>query len=415
MLSIDNSASLVFWFIRLLRIIAIMVAIMVPILMVLGYIWLSTMLIYALIQTYVYLISVYALYYLVINVILEHIGTKREALYSEAKKINGVKTDITLYWIKITFLVLLLIISGCVLSIIWQFFSMHEVFSAVKGIFFGISLGEWDFSLVRIIVGIGLFIIIYKITHWLQQYLTTNIFPLLTLQRGLYNAISTAIGYLGTLVGIYVMLFVMGISLSGLAYILGGLSIGIGLGLQPIIVNFVSGVIMLLERHIRRGDLLTVEGQEGTVKKISFRSTELLTRDRNTLIVPNSKFIAELVQNWSYNRRRIDINIGVAYGSNAKKIEKILLDCASESDYSLDEPTPNVKFLSYGSYALNFQLRIYVDDPNRINWAISDINFLIDKKFDEAGITIPFPQQEIHLVDESKKKRPAHRKPQEKP
>jgi len=393
------------WSIKFLRIIATISGLSVPILMILGYVWLSSLILYALIQTYLYLGFISVLYYFITKIIFKHYSRTRKGKKIKTKTIAGVKTDVTLYWAKTILLIVLVTLSVSILCIIWKVISVYELLTLANQLFFGISIGEWNISLMRIFIAIAVFVGLYKLTTVLENYLNTYILPVLTLPRGLYNTVSTTISYLGIIFALYIALLIMGISLSGLAYVMGGLSIGIGLGLQPIIINFISGIILLLERHIRRGDLLTVDGQEGIVKKISFRSTELVTRSQNTLIVPNSKFIADLVQNWSYKPRRIVVCIGVAYGTNADKVKKILLECAKACSFSLEKPEPFVRFMNYGDFSLNFELCIFIDNPDKIRGATSAINFIIDKKFKEANIEIPFPKQDIRIIEEPKKRK----------
>lgn len=387
-----------------LKIMILVATLAIPLLMFFGYVWLASLMIYAIIETSFYLGIAFIAHYLFHYFILPHLATTRKKKNVHTKAIHGIKTDVTLYWSRIIFMAVFLMVSLAMLSIIWHLFSIQDVFMTLKSLFFGFPIGNWHFSLARFLIALTAFILIYKLTRWSQNYLTDTIFPLITLQKGLYNAIASSVGYLGIVVAIYVALWILGISLAGLAYVLGGLSIGIGLGLKPVIVNFISGILLLLERHIRRGDFLTVDGQEGTVKKISFRSTELITHDKNTLIVPNSQFITELVQNWSYQTRRLKIDVGVGCDSNVELVKKTLLAIGQTSTYALDEPKPYVRFLSYGDYTLDFQLRVYVKNPEHCTRARSEINFLINDAFAKAGIDIPYPRQEVQLLEEKKTK-----------
>ena len=192
-----------------------------------------------------------------------------------------------------------------------------------------------------------------------------------------------------------------GIDLTGLAVIAGALSVGIGFGMQSVVSNFVSGLILLVERPIKVGDWIVVGQDEGTVRRISVRSTEIQTFSNSTVIVPNSELISGRVTNWMYKDQsgRAELPIGVAYGSDTAKVREVLIGCVKDRDGVKAWPQPQVVFMDFGDSALLFQLRFHVRNVDSRLAIMSDVRFAIDAGFREAGITIPFPQRDIHVID----------------
>jgi len=196
--------------------------------------------------------------------------------------------------------------------------------------------------------------------------------------------------------------FVAGLDLSNLALIAGALSVGIGFGLQNVVNNFVSGLILLFERPIRRGDWILVGSTEGRVYRISIRSTQIRTFDRSDVVVPNSELISGQVTNWTLRDPigRVRVPVGVAYGSDLKRVMEILLGVAAAQPLVLADATaaaPTVLFLAFGESALNLELRFFVADINQRLSVLSEVNYAIEAAFREAGIEIPFPQRDLHL------------------
>ena len=222
------------------------------------------------------------------------------------------------------------------------------------------------------------------------------------MERGSREALVTVTGYSGVLVGILVALGVAGIEFTNIAIIAGALSVGIGFGLQNIVNNFVSGLILLIERPVKTGDWIVVGGTEGYVKRIRIRSTQIQTFDRADVIVPNSELISSQVTNWMLRDTtgRARIPVGAAYGSDTQKVKQVLIKVANEHPEVMTyDPAlkPFVLFLGFGESSLDFELRIYIRNIDRRLRVISDINFAIDDAFREAGIEIPFPQRDLHI------------------
>ncbi|MGR3809471.1 mechanosensitive ion channel family protein [Jiulongibacter sp. NS-SX5] len=185
------------------------------------------------------------------------------------------------------------------------------------------------------------------------------------------------------------------------------LLVGLGLGLQQIFADIVSGVFLLVEGTVKIGDIMEVDGLIGRVTEIKLRTSEILTRDGIVIIVPNHKFITENVVNWSHNAflTRFDVSVGVAYGSDPEKVKKILMDCAEEHmDVNTTANTPVVRLTNFGDSSMDFKLLFWSSNGFAIENTKSELRFMIVKKFHEEGIQIPFPQRDLHIVSDSTKK-----------
>ncbi len=220
------------------------------------------------------------------------------------------------------------------------------------------------------------------------------------LDEGQKFALQKGIAYSIFAIGLMVGLQSAGVDLSSLTIVGGAIGIGVGLGLQTIAKNFVSGLILLLERPIKVGDRVQVEALQGDVIHIGSRGTWVRTNDNVVIIVPNSEFIEHRVTNWTANDRRVRISIplGVSYGSDPQEVRAVLMDVALRHPDVLNSPAPDVIFIAFGDSSLDFELRIWtkkqVQTPKIIS---SDLYFAIFQAFRENGIEIPFPQRDLHL------------------
>jgi potassium-dependent mechanosensitive channel len=274
-----------------------------------------------------------------------------------------------------------------------------DVFGTVQGVMFGFRIGDITISLTAVLGAFAVLLIGVLATRATQRWLQTRFLPRTGLESSLQLSVSTIIGYVGVIAALTFALAELGIDVQKIALIAGALSVGIGFGLQSIVSNFVSGLILLAERPIRVGDSIVVKGEEGYVRRISVRATEIETFDRASVIVPNSELITGVVKNWTHGNPsgRIICKIGVSYGSDAEQVRDILLACASDHPLVLRTPPPRAYLVAFGDSALQFELRCVVAHVDNGMPVKSDIHFEILRRFRAAGIEIPYPRQEVRL------------------
>jgi small-conductance mechanosensitive channel len=275
-----------------------------------------------------------------------------------------------------------------------------DVFGALQGAMFGFRIGDITISLTAILTAFALLLLGILATRAVQRWLQTHFLPRTGLETSLQLSVSTIIGYIGVIAALTFALAELGIDVQKIALIAGALSVGIGFGLQSIVSNFVSGLILLAERPIRVGDSIVVKGEEGYVRRISVRATEIETFDRASVIVPNSELVTGVVKNWTHANPtgRIICKVGVAYGSDADQVRDILLACAREHPLVLATPPPRAFLMAFGDSALEFELRCVVAHVDNGLPVKSDIHFDILRRFRAAGIEIPYPQHEVRIV-----------------
>jgi small-conductance mechanosensitive channel len=233
----------------------------------------------------------------------------------------------------------------------------------------------------------------------LQRVLRAQVFSRMSIDTGMQYTLTRITHYLIMIVGAVVAFQFIGIDLTGLAIILGFLSVGIGFGLQNITSNFVAGLILLLERPIKVGDRVMVGNQEGDVVEINMRSTTIRTLNNVAVIVPNSEFVSSKVENWSYGDEtvRMEVNVGVSYESDLETVFRSLREVAAEHPEVLKNPAPDVLHIGFGDSAWNMRLRIWLGDSQRHLEVQSDIHCAIVRKFQQNRVEIPFPQRDLHV------------------
>lgn len=263
----------------------------------------------------------------------------------------------------------------------------------------GIEIGRTQILLADVLAALVIFAVGLLVTRILYRWLARVLLPRTSMEASLQNSIATIAGYAGVIAAVSLALGRLGVNLENIALVAGALSIGIGFGLQSIVSNFVSGLILLTERPIRVGDWIVVGNEQGYVRKISVRSTEIETFERASVILPNSDLITGMVKNWTHADvlGRLSVPVGVSYNSDPDKVREILLASAREHPLVLKEPEPYVLFMKFGDSALEFELRGIVANVNQRLSVTSDLHFDIFRRFREAGIEIPFPQRDIHI------------------
>jgi len=297
--------------------------------------------------------------------------------------------------------------------VVWILFAVYMIYvwddsgttlgEMYVDMFIGWKIGGVTLVPINIIGGLLIFAGIIVFIGWLKRWIDKRWLQHMYLDRGARDAIVTLFGYAGFVIALLVALVMAEVDLTGLALISGALALGIGFGMQEIASNFVSGLVLLFERPIRAGDFVTVGDIQGFVRSIRIRATEIETLDNQNVLVPNSELVSGRVTNWVLRDTygRVLINVGVAYGSDVEKVRDILERIAREHPEVITDgsaPAPRALFMGFGESSLDFELRIRVKHIERRFSIKSDINFEIDKAFRQAGITIPFPQRDLHII-----------------
>ncbi len=263
----------------------------------------------------------------------------------------------------------------------------------------GIKIGDFTFRISDILIGFAAFFAVFILTRIIVWFVSSRLLSRSNFDTGVRHALRSGLSYTGVLVALFVAVSAVGLDLSKLAIVAGALSLGIGFGLQAIVSNFVSGIILLFERPIKIGDWVQVGSVEGTVTKINVRSTEIETFQRATVFVPNSAFISDNVTNWTANNKmgRLDLPISVAYGSDTAQIHDLLVEIAKKNPMVRAYPEPAVYFRAFGGSSLDFELRCFLRDVNYITIVKSELLFDIDKCFRDQGIEVPFATTDINI------------------
>jgi potassium-dependent mechanosensitive channel len=296
-----------------------------------------------------------------------------------------------LAWVTESILTLGLALVAVPLMLLQWGFSGADIRDWIKSILFGFEIGQFKISLVRIIAGIVLFMGLMFATRLIQRHLRETVLQPPRMDAGIANSIDTSVGYAGTILAALVAISYAGFDVTSLAIVAGALSVGIGFGLQSIVNNFVSGLILLIERPIKVGDWVVIGNEQGNVKRISVRSTEIETFDRASLIVPNSELITGRVLNWTHRNALGRVVLKFSAGPNAdpRHVIDVLNDCARRHPDILREPPPLAVFEGYTSSATEYSLRVLLPDINRGLKVQSDLRIAVFEAMRHANVDPP--------------------------
>lgn len=296
---------------------------------------------------------------------------------------------------------LLVIILGYVvfyLMEVWGVFpSAGQAWQAFLDV--GFTVGEKTISTHLVLLAVLTLYASIQGSWFLGALLETEFFPPRNVDHGVRDSILKLLHYGVITVGFLLAISLLGFELKNFIVLAGALGIGIGFGLQHIVNNFVSGLLLLFERPVKVGDMIMIESEWCTVRKIGLRATTVETFDQSEIIVPNSDLISQKVTNWTLTseQSRVVVKVGVAYGSNVKQVLEILTECANQHPKVLAEPPPSPLFVQLGDSAMNFELRAWVEKASHRLQVKSDLLTAIDEKFHQQGVEIPFPQHDLHL------------------
>jgi len=292
----------------------------------------------------------------------------------------------------------------CMIFYIWGIYASPP--EAVKGILsLGFTVGSLNITL-GLIIGAAVLLYGSFIASWsIQALLLDEVLPKRQMDRGIQISITRLIHYALVLLGFIMALMALGLEFTNLTILGGAFGVGLGFGLQAIVNNFASGLILLFERPVKIGDTIELADQWGVIKKLGLRATVVQTYDNAEIVVPNSDLITNQVTNWTLAERRIRLKfpVGVAYGSDVPLVMKILMECADEHALVLKNPAPQVLFMGFGDSSLDFEVRVWIADFTNRRLVHSELHQEIDRKFRQSDVEIPFPQRDLHFrsVDNS--------------
>lgn len=263
----------------------------------------------------------------------------------------------------------------------------------------GFDVGNVRISPGSLLSGLIAFFVALIATRMIQRGLVKRIFPHTHIDTGIQHSVTAGIGYVGVTLALLTAVAVVGFDLSNLALIAGALSVGIGFGLQAIVNNFVSGLILLAERPIKVGDWIKIGAFEGTVKRINVRATEIQTFQRSEVIIPNSELITSALINYTHKDKygRIDVAVPVSYGEDPNRVGEILLEIAAEHPMIATWPEPYLFFHGFDDVAMRLQLRVYLIDINNFLTVTNDLHFAVAERLRAAGIAFPRPHVDTRL------------------
>ncbi len=293
---------------------------------------------------------------------------------------------------------LVIIYSVFYLLPLWRLFANSlEAWDFFSG--FSISLGETRISVEMVTLALIAFYLAMQLSWLFQGLLETRFFYRKSVDRGVRDAIKKLMHYGMVTFGFLTVLSILGMGLQNFVVVLGAFGVGIGFGLQDIVNNFLSGLILLFERPVKVGDFIVVNEEWGHISKIGLRSTVVKTINHSEIIVPNSQLVSEKVTNWTFSSKvaRLVVPVGVAYGSDVSLVMNILSEIAKSHPDAVTDPAPSILFMEFGDSSLNFEIRVFIKDIGSNFRIRSEMLQQIDSSFRGAGVEIPFPQRDLHL------------------
>lgn len=313
-------------------------------------------------------------------------------------RINRRRLVKTEFWFGLLLTPFLFVLACLILLAVWGV-SVDILINNVKNFLVGFNIGGVRISISSISLGLISFFVTTALFKMLKNSFLTGNLSKIDMDDGIRNSLVSAIGFLGFIFSGLLAIAVMGGSLSSIAIIAGALSFGAGMGLQNMVSNLVAGMTILFERPIKVGDWVIINGEEGIVKQINMRSTELETWSKANVIIPNSDILSKSLTNLTYSNRmgRAEIVVGVGYDSDIELVKKTLLEIAADTPDVMKNPAPNVAFTALADSSLNFQLNAYTANVSNKAGISNFIREEIIKRFKKLNIEIPFPQQVVYV------------------
>lgn len=308
----------------------------------------------------------------------------------------------TEFWIGLCLQPIFFAAAVFVLLALWGV-SVDLMMQKIRHFLTGFDVGGMRISIVSIVLGLITFAVIIGIFKWIRSSLTSGSLSQIDMEEGARSSLSAGLGFIGLVCAVLAAVAVMGGSFQGIAIVAGALSFGVGLGLQNIVSNFVSGIILIFERPIKIGDIIVVNGTEGIVRQINMRATKLETWNKSNIIIPNSDILSSSLINLTHDNRmaRIDVGVGVAYDSDIALVKQVLLDIAASEEKVLKQPAPFISFGAFNDSSLSFQVSCFTADISNRLGISNNIREKIILEFRARKIEIPFPQSVVHLVPDS--------------
>ncbi len=304
------------------------------------------------------------------------------------------------FLVSISLDIMLFLVGGLLVFSVWGM-PPEDILFWVSGVMRGFTVGSYTFSITDLLIGVMTFAIVLAITRTIQWVLGERILPQTGFDTGVRHSIKTAVGYIGLLIAMAMAISAIGLDLSNIALVASALSIGIGFGLQNVVSNFVSGLILLIERPIKAGDWIVVGTNEGLVRRINVRATEIITFQKASVIIPNAELLSNAVTNWTHKdiQGRLDVPVGISYNSDPEKACEVLVECAKEHPEVMSFPAPKALLMNFGDSSQDLELRVFIRRIEMRFHVASDLRIAMWKAFRETGIEIPFPQRVVHFAD----------------